>query len=51
VNADEFPNIKAVHERDVARGIRKPPAPNLSPSQLKLVGYTDEEIAARRSRL
>lgn len=54
VNADEFPNIKSVHERDCERGIKKPPLPKLSPAQLELVGYTKEEIAAmaaRRSKL
>lgn len=49
VNADDFPNIKAVAERDAARGIRKPPSPlpKLSRAQLELVGFTPEEITTK----
>merc|ERR1712216_1077054 len=43
VNADEFPNIKAVEARDAERGVRKAPLPHLSKYQLRLVGFKDNE--------
>merc|ERR1711948_18788 len=51
VNIDEAPNIKGVKARDDARGIVKPPLPSLTYEQKRMVGFTDEELSAARSRL
>ena len=41
INADQFPNIKAV---DPQR-FKLPPVPTLNERQLKMVGWTDEELS------
>ncbi len=43
VNADKFPNLISVDPDKYAR----PPAPLLNRSQLKLVGWTEDEITSR----
>ena len=40
VNADKFPDLVSVDPSKYAR----PPTPVLNPSQLKLVGWTEDEI-------
>jgi hypothetical protein len=43
VNADKFPDLISVDPAKYAR----PPAPVLNQSQLKLVGWTEDEITTR----
>jgi hypothetical protein len=43
VNADKFPNLISVDPDKYVR----PPAPLLNRSQLKLVGWTEDEITSR----
>jgi hypothetical protein len=44
INADQFPQILQVENR---AKYQWPPVPELSPTQLKMVGWTDDEIAQR----
>tara|TARA_B100000405_G_scaffold302736_1_gene266862 strand:- start:1958 stop:2188 length:231 start_codon:yes stop_codon:yes gene_type:complete len=44
INADEFPQITAVEDREKYNW---PPIPQLSHSQLRMVGWTEEELANR----
>jgi len=44
INADEFPQILAVEDRDKYKW---PEVPELNQNQLKLVGWKDEELASK----
>lgn len=47
MSTDKHPKLVAARERDAARGFRTIASPDLDTQQLKLVGYTDEELAHR----